>query len=85
MRITIYGSLFCQDTIYALMKVKEKGISVNMQNISTDFKALREFMKIRENDPIFDEVKANDRTGIPLFIMEDGSKSLDLNEVLKKI
>ena len=41
---------------------------------------LKEFITIRDNDPVLAEVRANNGIGIPLFVNDDGSKTLDINE-----
>ncbi|MCD8122072.1 MAG: glutaredoxin [Clostridiales bacterium] len=85
MKVKVTGSSFCQDTLYSIIKLKEKGAQVDFQNISTDFAALKALMKIRESSPLYDQVKANDGLGIPLFEMEDGKQTLDLQEVLASL
>ncbi|MGN0158615.1 MAG: glutaredoxin [Brotaphodocola sp.] len=85
MKITMIGSHLCQDTLYAMMKLKDRGVELDFHNIATDFPSLKEFLKLRENDPMFDVVKARDGLGIPVFVLEDGTKTLDLEEVLNKL
>lgn len=89
LKLTIVGSHLCQDTMYAIYKIKDHikndRIKVVFNNISTNFPVLKAFLKNRENNPIYDLVKANDKIGIPYFIFEDGTETLDLDEVLEKI
>ena len=40
---------------------------------------------MRDNDSVFDEIKAVGGIGIPFFINEDGRKTLDINEALSWI
>ncbi|MCD8369216.1 MAG: glutaredoxin [Clostridiales bacterium] len=84
MKVKVTGSNLCQDTLYAIIKLKEKDVQVDFQNISVDFGALKAFMKIRESSSLYDQVKENDGLGIPLFELEDGTQTLDLQEVLAK-
>lgn len=84
MKLTIYGSHLCQDTLYGLLKVKEAGAQVEFHNITASLPDLRTFMTLREIDPIYAEV-GKERLGIPLFIYEDGSKALELDEVLRRL
>ena len=89
MKLTIVGSHLCQDTMYAIYRIKDSIrndiIKVVFNNISTNFSVLKEFLKNRENNPIYDFVKVKDKIGIPYFIFEDGTETLDLDEVLEKI
>lgn len=84
MKLTMYGSHLCQDTLYGLIKVKSAGAQVEFHNISACLPDLRAFMTIRETDPVYAEV-SRERIGMPLFIYEDGSKTLNLNEVLERL
>lgn len=84
MKLTMYGSHLCQDTLYGLLKVKDAGAQVEFHNISACLPDLRAFMTIRETDPVYAEV-SRERIGMPLFVYEDGSKTLDLNEVLERL
>ena len=84
MKLTMYGSHLCQDTLYGLLKVKEAGAQVEFHNITASLPDLRTFMTLREMDPVYAEVD-KERLGIPLFIYEDGSKTLDLDEVLRRL
>ena len=83
MKLTLYGSHLCQDTLYAICKLKDRNVEIDFKNISVDFSALKDFMKIRESDPVYEPVKKNGGLGMPLMILEDGTKTLDLEEVLK--
>lgn len=85
MKIRLLGSHLCQDTLYALMKLKDEKVTVEFGNISTNFPVLKEFMNMREQDPVFCQVKEQGGLGIPLFILEDGTRSLSLSDVLARV
>ena len=40
---------------------------------------MKEFLKIRDLDPVFDSVKENHGIGVPLFVREDGEKTFDID------
>ena len=46
---------------------------------------MREFLMIRDAEPIFEEVKQRGGIGIPLFVREDGVMTFDLNEAMSWI
>lgn len=81
--VTMYGSHLCQDTMYALMQLKSRGVAVDFRNFSVDFGALIEFMKYREEDPMFDAVKKRGSVGMPFFILEDGTKTFDWEDAVR--
>lgn len=43
---------------------------------------MKEFLKLRDHDSVFQTVKEQGGIGIPLFVNEDGRKTLDINEAL---
>lgn len=79
--MTVIGSHLCTDTIYAICKLKEKNIDFDFKNISSDFQALKDFMKVREEAACYEEVRKNGGLGIPCFITEE-KVTLDIKEVL---
>lgn len=84
MKVTMIGSHMCQDTLYALMLLKHAGVNVDFHDIHAGFPALMDYLKLRENSPLYESVRENGRLGIPFFRLEDGTETLDVNEVLAK-
>ena len=54
----------------------------SFKNISAALSDLKEFLAIRENDAIFDNAKKNGGLGIPCFVLEDGTRTLDITKVI---
>lgn len=69
----VYGSHLCEDTQKALKELKD----VEFRNISEDLSALKEFLAIRDNNPLYDDVKKNGGIGIPVFVLDDGTVTFD--------
>lgn len=84
MKVTMIGSHMCQDTLYALMKLKAAGAEVDFMDIHAGFPGLKAFLQVRDTSPLYEEVKRKGNLGIPYFRMEDGTETLDVNEVLAK-
>ena len=82
MKVTVIGSHLCQDTLYAIQKLKEADADLSFVNISAALADLKTFLAIRESDALYDEVRKNGGIGIPLFVLEDGTRTLDLEKVL---
>lgn len=79
--ITVYGTTICK---YCLaMKIIFEKLNVEYQyiNITADTSDLRAYLQMRENEPVFTDVKKNGGIGIPYF-MKGNKKSLDINEAL---
>lgn len=84
MKITVVGSHLCPDTLYALNELRGKNIEVDFKNLSASLPDLKEYLALRDGLEIYSEIRNMGGIGIPCFILEDGTKTLDLNEVLEK-
>lgn len=78
--LKIYGSLLCKDCVACKAAFEEKGIAFEFHDFREELSALKEFLKIRDSSPLFDEIKKEGRIGIPCIIREDGSVSLSWEE-----
>lgn len=86
--IILYGSTICIDCRNTLAVLKSRGIEdqFNWVDITANTTNLKAFLTLRDRKPEFATVRAGaDDTsfiGIPAFVKEDGTITLDLNEVL---
>lgn len=83
MKVTVIGSHLCPDTLYALNKLVEAGIEIEFKNLSASLPDLKVYLNLRDTEPMYEKVKAGGGIGIPFFILEDGTKTMDLKDVLK--
>ena len=44
---------------------------------------LRTYLALRESSPLYESVRENGSIGIPAFVLENGTVTLDLADVLK--
>ncbi|WP_294160677.1 hypothetical protein [uncultured Selenomonas sp.] len=63
--IKIYGMPSCPDC------------QVIAPDIGSDVHVMKEFLRLRDTSPVFDEAKKNGSIGIPCFVLEDGTVTLD--------
>ena len=84
MNVTVIGSHLCADTLYALNKLMEAGVKVEFRNLSASLADLKTYLALRENNAVFDGPRSRGALGVPCFVLEDGSLTLELQEVLKK-
>ena len=82
MKITVIGSHLCPDTLYALNRLYEAGVEVSFQDILSCPEVLRTYLHIRETSELYAGIRGTQRLGVPCFRREDGSMTLDLNEIL---
>lgn len=78
--LKVYGSLLCPDCVACKRAFEEKGIEFEYHDFGEDLPALKNFLTIRDSNPLFDEVKKDGGIGIPCIIREDGSVTLDWEE-----
>lgn len=83
MKVTVVGSHLCPDTLYALNKLVEAGADIEFKNLSASLPDLKVYLSLRDSEAMYETVKAKGGIGIPCFILEDGTKTLDLKDVLK--
>ena len=78
--IKIYGSMFCPDCIQCRIDLERAKVPYEYLDFSQSLLYLKEFLKIREESPVFREVKEKGSIGIPCILREDGSVTLDWQE-----
>ena len=72
----IYGSMQCPDCVECCKDLDAAGIQYTFIEFSDNLKNLKEFLVIRDNNPVFKEVKREGKIGIPCILNDDGSVSL---------
>ena len=78
MKITVIGSHLCPDTLYALCRLREKNAEMDFRNLSASLPDLKAYLAVRESCGLYDKVRQ-------FFEMEDGTRTMDLDEVLAKL
>ena len=80
--IKIYGSMLCKDCVQCREDLDKAGISYEYLDFADNLQHLKEFLAIREENPLFDEVREKGGIGIPCIVKEDGSITLDWEECM---
>lgn len=81
--VTFYGAEICGDCRDALALFQEKGFTgYEYVDITASTDNLRAFLKLRDTRKELFEVGEEGRIGIPCFVREDGSLTLDPAQVL---
>lgn len=76
----VYGTEICGDCRNYMAIQKARGFDAEFVNITESTANLKEFLTIRDTEAVFDEVRANNGIGIPLFVNDDGRMTFDINE-----
>ena len=75
--LKVYGSHLCSGCREAKEKLDNEGIEYEFLDITENLSYLKEFLKFRDNLDIYDEMKEIGRIGIPTFVYDDGTISLE--------
>lgn len=76
----VYGTNICVDCRNYKAIQETRGFDAEYIDITADTGNLREFLKLRDTEQIFEDVKAHNGIGIPLFVNADGRMTFDMNE-----
>ena len=80
--IRIYGSMLCPDCVKCREDLDKAGVAYEYLDFGDQLRNLKEFLAIREREPIFQQVRDNGRIGIPCIVKEDGSVTLDWADIM---
>lgn len=80
--LKIYGSMLCKDCVECVDDLKKENVEFEFLDFADSLLNLKEFLKIRDENPLFDAVREKGSIGIPAIVKEDGSVTLDWAEFL---
>lgn len=78
----IYGSMLCPDCVECREDLDKVEVCYEYLDISESLKNLKEFLKIRDENPIFTEIRAEGKIGIPCIVKENGEITLSWEEFM---
>lgn len=81
--VRIYGSDLCPDCVACKNSFDANGVEYEMINITAGMRELKAFLKLRDTDPVFTEVKQNGSVGIPALVTDAGGITLDWEGYLR--
>ena len=84
-KMKVYGAEICIDCRNYKAIQKKRGFEAEFIEITKDTGNLKEFLELRDHDPVFEPVREHGGIGIPLFVNEDGRKTFDINEAFSWI
>jgi glutaredoxin-related protein len=81
MKIIMYGTEICPDCVEAKEQlINNTDIELDYRNITKTTTTLKEFLSYRDHEAMFTSVVEEGRIGIPFFILEDGTKTFEIND-----
>lgn len=75
--LKIYGSMLCPDCVDCCRELKAEGVTFEFCDFADAIVNLKEFLKIRDENPVFDELRGTGKIGIPCIVCDDGGILLD--------
>ena len=81
----VYGTEICIDCRNYKAIQENRGFEAEYIDITENTTNMKEFLAIRDQDALFEEVRERHGIGIPLFVREDGAKTFDINEAFSWI
>ena len=75
--LKVYGSMLCPDCVACVAAMQEKKMVFEFYDFKESLRYLKEFLKLRDTLELFEEIRENDKIGIPCIVKEDGSVTLD--------
>jgi len=81
--LKIYGSPLCPDCVKCKQELEAAGIEFLYLDIGEKLLYLKQFLKIRDTNPLFDAIRERGQIGIPCILREDGSVTFEWDEYLK--
>ena len=81
----IYGSNLCPSTLNALRILTEHHYMPGFVNITGSIGLMKEYIKLRETNPVFQELLGTDSLGFPFFELDDGTWTRDAKKAFASV
>jgi glutaredoxin-related protein len=81
--LKIYGSMLCPDCVKCCQELQEAEIPFEYCDFADSILHLKEFLKLRDEQPVFAEVRAAGKIGIPCIVRDEGTITLEWDEFVK--
>lgn len=76
--ITMVGNHICKDCVAAMEVIEREHLPIEFHDMEKALEYVKEFLEIREGNPeLFKEARENNQIGIPVFVLEDGTVTMD--------
>ena len=85
MKSVMFGMDACPDCTEAKKELDAVQADYLYQEIGESTTNMKRFLKLRDKETLFDQVKADGKIGVPCFKLSDGTLTLNLQEVLQKL
>ena len=80
--LMVYGMKICPDTVACLEALTKADIEFEYLDLAEKTVNLKAFLKLRDSNPLFDAVRQEGNIGIPCVQREDGSITLNWQDIM---
>ena len=81
--LKIYGSPLCPDCVKCKQELEEAGVEFLYLDIGEKLLYLKQFLKIRDGNELFEPIRQRGQIGIPCIQREDATITFEWDEYLK--
>ena len=81
--LKIYGSPLCPDCVKCKEELEAAGVEFLYLDIGEKLLYLKQFLKLRDGNELFEPVRQRGQIGIPCIVREDGTITFEWDEYLK--
>ena len=67
MKVIMYGTHLCKDTLYAIYKLEDKGADLEFRNISASLTEMKAFLKIRDEELCLTGQRKREKSECPIL------------------
>ena len=76
--IRMIGNHICKDCVSAMEVIQRERLPIEFHDMEKALDYVKEFLEIREGNPeLYKEARENNQIGIPVFVLEDGTVTMD--------
>jgi glutaredoxin-related protein len=68
--LKIYGTMQCKDCVECVAAYQDKGVSYEFLEFHESLVNLKEFLLLRDTNPVFAELRGSGKIGIPCIVTE---------------
>lgn len=84
--VQLVGTWLCPDCRVVVEQAKAEGLELEFHDMLENLQDMRLFLKIREGHPeIYDELRKDNKVGIPVFVLPDGSVTVDADKGIEEM
>lgn len=80
--IKVLGSMLCKDCVQCVQDLNQAGVDYHFFDFADNLQNLKDFLAIRDSNPVFRSVRLAGAIGIPCIVREDGSVTLEWAEYM---